>query len=260
MLDLVGREPLSDKQRQYLQNARCSADDLQHILSDILDFAKLEDGKMKLKKADFDLQETLQQMADIYQQLVTAKGLRFLVTDFAPLPRFIRGDALRIRQVMHNLLTNAMKFTEKGKVTFAVYRSERKGRPTLEFSVEDTGIGIEPRMRDKIFRPFVQADSSIHRWGSGTGLGLMISRELVELMGGTMSLDSELGRGTCISFWIPLQEAGSAETENRIILRPRVKKEGKWLENRDPKAENLMHYCMQKLAEEIKLPSKEESP
>ena len=260
MLDLVGREPLSDKQRQYLQNARCSADDLQHILSDILDFAKLEDGKMKLKKADFDLQETLQQMADIYQQLVTAKGLRFLVTDFASLPRFIRGDALRIRQVLHNLLTNAMKFTEKGKVTFAVYRSERKGRPTLEFSVEDTGIGIEPRMRDKIFRPFVQADSSIHRRGSGTGLGLMISRELVELMGGTMSLDSELGRGTCVSFWIPLQEAGSAETENRIILRPRVKMEGKWLENRDPEAENLMHYCMQKLAEEVKLPSTEESP
>ena len=225
MLDLAGQEPLSPKQQQCLQNVRSSTDDLLCILNDILDFAKLENGQMKLERADFDLQETLERMADIYRQLATAKGLRFVVPQYANLPRLVCGDGLRIRQVLHNILTNALNFTEKGKITLAVYRSERKGRPTLEFSVEDTGSGMDEHIKDKIFHPFAQADSRITRKIGGKGLGLTISRELVELMGGGMSMDTELERGTCVSFWIPLQEAdGTAQVGTRIILRPRTQK------------------------------------
>lgn len=226
MLELAGQEPLSEKQQQCLQNVKRSTDDLLCILNDILDFAKLENDQMKLTRANFDLQENIDQIAAIYRQLATAKGLRFVVPKYAGLPQFVCGDALRIRQVLHNILTNALKFTEQGKITFAVYRSERKGRPTLEFSVEDTGIGMDEHIKDKIFHPFGQADGRISRKFSGKGLGLMISRELVDLMGGTMSMDTELGRGTCVSFWIPLQEAdGTAAVGKRIVLRPRGKRQ-----------------------------------
>ena len=226
MLELAGQEPLSEKQQQCLQNVKRSTDDLLCILNDILDFAKLENDQMKLTRANFDLQENIDQIAAIYRQLAMAKGLRFVVPKYAGLPQFVCGDALRIRQVLHNILTNALKFTEQGKITFAVYRSERKGRPTLEFSVEDTGIGMDEHIKDKIFHPFGQADGRISRQFSGKGLGLMISRDLVELMGGTMSMDTELGRGTCVSFWIPLQEADdTAAVGKRIVLRPQGKKE-----------------------------------
>jgi hypothetical protein len=113
-------------------------------------------------------------------------------------------------------------------------------------------------MKNKLFSPFTQADSSTTRLFGGTGLGLMISRQLVELMGGTMSLDSELGRGTCVSFWIPLQEADSAGQERRIFLRPRKKPADKQADT-DPRTENLMHYCMQKLAADEEMAPREES-
>lgn len=225
MLELAGQEPLSEKQQQCLQNVRRSADDLLCILNDILDFSKLENDQVKLARADFNLQETIDQMAVIYRQLATVKGLRFVVPKYADLPQVVRGDALRIRQVLHHILTNALKFTEQGKITFAVYCSERKGRPTLEFSVEDTGIGLDEHIKDKIFHPFGQTGCRSTRKFAGTGLGLMISRDIVELMGGTMSMDTELGRGTCVSFWIPLQELGNtAAVGTRIVLRPQEKK------------------------------------
>ena len=237
MLELAGQEPLSEKQQQCLRNIRCSADDLLCILNDILDFARLENDQMRLTRADFNLQETIDQMAAIYRQLAIAKGLRFVVPQYADLPQFVRGDALRIRQVLHHILTNALKFTEQGKITFAVYRGERKGRPTLEFSVEDTGIGLDEHIKDKIFHPFGQAECNSTRKFGGTGLGLMISRDLVELMGGTMSMDTELGQGTCVSFWIPLQETGNtAEVGKRIVLRPQGKS-GKSAEKHDLKME-----------------------
>lgn len=255
MLELTERTPLTEKQQAYLHNARRSADDLLHLLNDILDFAKLENGRLKLEMMDFDLHDTLERLGTIYQQLIKAKGLRFIMPDFSHLPQFVYGDGLRLRQVLHNILSNALKFTETGKITLAVYQSERHGRATLEFSVEDTGIGVDERMKDRLFRPFSQADSSTTRLFGGTGLGLMISRELVELMGGQVSLDSELGRGTCVSFWIPLQEAASdkgIQEEKRIILRPR--KSGGAIKAVSPLDEartaNLMQYCMQKLVDD----------
>ena len=258
MMELAGREPLSEKQQKCLQNAKRSADDLLHILNDILDFAKLENDKLRLEELDFDLPESLQRIGEIYQPLVAAKGLKFVTTDFSTLPRFIRGDALRLRQVLHNILANALKFTEMGRITLAIYQSVRHEQPTLEFSVEDTGIGVDARMKNKLFSPFTQADSSTTRLFGGTGLGLMISRELVELMGGTMSLDSEPGRGTCVSFWIPLQKADSAGQERRIFLRPRKKPADKQADM-DPRMENLMNYCMQKLAADVEMAPREES-
>ncbi|MBP3781329.1 MAG: hypothetical protein ILA30_06665 [Selenomonas sp.] len=260
MLEMAGREPLSDKQQECLQNARRSADDLMQILNDILDFAKLENGRLSVEKQDFDLHESLNRIANVYRQLVEAKGLKFVQAGLDELPRFINGDALRLRQVLHNMLSNALKFTEKGKITLAAYKSQRNGQPTLEFSVEDTGIGIDEKARKRLFRPFSQADSSTTRLYGGTGLGLTIARELVELMGGAVSLDSEIGRGTCLSFWIPLVEAGAAKPQSRIILRPRSKAEReteKKCSGEDARAENLMHYCMQKLLDGTVLPAKE---
>ncbi|MCR5756661.1 MAG: hypothetical protein K6F95_01975 [Selenomonas sp.] len=266
MIELAGREPLTERQQTYLQNAKRSADDLRRILNDILDFAKLENGKLRMEEIDFDLHETLQRMVTIYQQLIKAKDLRFVVPKFGDLPQFIRGDALRLRQILHNLLSNALKFTETGKITLAVYQSERRDQPTLEFSIEDTGIGVDKRMQDRLFRPFIQADNSTTRLYGGTGLGLVISKELVELMGGHMSLDSEPGRGTCVSFWIPLQAVRSSQEvqePRRIILRPRGSKEkvkpAKKKQNGDIKAENLMHYCMQRLNDDVDLTSREET-
>ncbi|BAL82022.1 putative two-component system sensor histidine kinase [Selenomonas ruminantium subsp. lactilytica TAM6421] len=250
MLELAGREPLSEKQQECLQNAKRSADDLMHILNDILDFAKLENGRLRLERIGFDLHETMARLGTIYQQLASAKGLKFVVTDYSSLPRVVRGDPLRLRQVLHNLLANALKFTESGRITLAAYQSTRKGQPTLEFSVEDTGIGVEEPMIDRIFRPFTQADSSTTRLFGGTGLGLMISRELVELMGGTISIDSELGRGTCVSFWMPLEEADTTAGERRIILRPRTAARKTGADKKphdDARTENLMNYCMQKM-------------
>ena len=254
MLELAGRESLSEKQQTCLHNAKHSAEDLMHILNDILDFAKLENGRMELEQTNFDLHETLQRLVSIYQQLITAKGLKFKVADFQALPQFVQGDALRLRQVLHNILANALKFTETGKITLAVYQSERQGQATLEFSVEDTGIGVDERTKNRLFRPFTQADSSTTRLFGGTGLGLIISRELVELMGGRMSLDSELGRGSCFSFWIPLQQGTDDKCnkeERRIILRPRrLGGEQKLASDIDEvRTENLMHYCLQKLAD-----------
>lgn len=250
MLELAGREPLSGKQQECLQNAKRCADDLLQIINDILDFAKLENGRLHLECIDFDLHDAIARIVAIYEHLVAAKGLQFVVPDFSSLPRYVKGDPLRLRQVLHNLLANALKFTETGKITLAVYESTRNGRATLEFSVEDTGIGVDERMKNKLFRPFTQADSGTTRLFGGTGLGLMISRELVELMGGTVSLDSELGRGTCVSFWMPLVKADSAAGANRIILRPRKEEKGKKKKvHNDPQAENLMNYCMQKLAD-----------
>ena len=262
MLELAGREPLTEKQQECLQNAKHSADDLLHILNDILDFAKLENGRLRLERIGFDLHETLARMGAIYEQLAGAKGLKFVLTDYSSLPQLVQGDPLRLRQVLHNLLANALKFTETGKITLAAYLGSRQGQPTLEFSVEDTGIGVDERMLDRIFRPFTQADSSTTRLFGGTGLGLMISRELVELMGGTISIDSELGRGTCMSFWMPLQEADSTTGEKRIFLRPRKAdgKEGSAVLHDDPRTENLMNYCMQKMANGISLPSREGLP
>ena len=259
MLELAGREPLSPRQQECLQNARRSADDLLHILNDILDFAKLENGKLRLERIGFDLHETLARLGAIYHQLASAKGLKFVLTDYRSLPRLVQGDPLRLRQVLHNLLANALKFTESGKITLAAYSGRRRGQPVLIFSVEDTGIGVDECMIDRIFRPFTQADSSTTRLFGGTGLGLMISRELVELMGGTISIDSEPGRGTCMSFWIPLQEADAPAEERRIYLRPRKsgRKAGLTGKDDDPRTENLMNYCMQKMANGASLPPRE---
>jgi len=189
-----------------------------------------------------------------------------VVPEFKDLPQYIQGDPVRLRQVLYNLLSNALKFTEAGKITLAVYQGQRQGLETLEFSIEDTGIGVDKAMQERLFRPFTQADSSTTRLFGGTGLGLGISRELIELMGGRVSLDSELGRGTCVSFWIPLKNADSTEerkTQKRIILRPRtVDKElrnATKLNNHDVREENLMHYCMQKLADGVELTSREET-
>src|SRR5690606_604560 len=183
-------------QREYLETVKLSADGLLSVINDVLDFSKIEAGKLEIDSAEFDLRETLDSVVKTVALRAHEKKLE-LVCDVAPdVPDFVRGDASRLRQVLLNLVGNAIKFTERGEVVLRVtLESRRHATTTLHFSVTDTGIGIEPSRQTSIFDPFVQADSSTTRNYGGTGLGLTISSRLVTMMGGKIWLESEVGKG-----------------------------------------------------------------
>ncbi|MEQ8406706.1 MAG: MHYT domain-containing protein [Gammaproteobacteria bacterium] len=216
---LTADESLSSQQQQHLKTISVSATSLLHLLDDILDSAKLEKGKMELETVDFSLLEELNQVITVLWVQASAKGLE-LRSEISPqLEGVFQGAPDKIRQVLTNLIGNAIKFTDKGNVTLTVYP---EGNDVV-FAVSDTGIGIPENRLQAIFDPFSQADSSVNRRFGGTGLGTSISKQLVELMGGTISVTSELNVGSCFTFRIPL-EAGSnaamaAETE-QVELPP----------------------------------------
>jgi signal transduction histidine kinase/ActR/RegA family two-component response regulator len=206
MLSLVMDSELSRQQRDYIETAHNSAESLLRILNDILDFSKIDAAAMQLESRPFDLVALLRELDREFFTQMAGRGLdwRVEVPDLPP----VLGDAGRLRQVLVNLVGNAMKFTERGGVTLRVAAISRRQGPeaeevTLEFSVTDTGIGIAPEKQQAIFDPFVQADGSVTRRAGGTGLGLSISRRFVELMGGQMGLSSEPGRGSRFHFAAP---------------------------------------------------------
>ncbi len=202
MTDLVLGTPLSDDQRQSLRTVKVAADNLLSILNDLLDFSKIEAGKLELEPAAFSLRAALGDTLRTLAIRAHIKGLE-LVSDVQPdVPDTLVGDAGRLRQVLLNLVGNAIKFTEGGEV---VMRAEVVGDATSEgvcvrFAVRDTGIGIPPEKQEKIFRAFEQEDTSTTRKYGGTGLGLTIAARLVALMGGSISVDSTLGRGSTFAF------------------------------------------------------------
>lgn len=205
MLGLLHDTELSDRQREFIQIARSSAEALLDIINDILDFSKIEAGKLKIEPIAFDLQTTVEEAGEIFASKVAEKGLDLIVR-FAPnAPRYIIGDSGRVRQVLTNLVGNAIKFTAKGHVLVSI-QCERQtdSRAQLTFSVEDTGIGVAPDRLDHIFEKFTQADASTTRRFGGTGLGLAISKHLVELMGGTIAVTSQPGKGSTFSFSLPV--------------------------------------------------------
>ncbi len=204
-------------QRRYAQIVQSSADQLLGVLNDILDFSKIEAGKLALEALPFDPREAVEQVlvparVDAQKKQLT---LRARVADEVP-DRLV-GDAMRIRQVLFNLVNNAIKFTQSGSVEL---RLECVGSDadstTLRFAVRDTGIGIAEDKRALIFDPFSQADSSMTRRFGGTGLGLSISSRLVEVMGGRIELQSELGRGSEFSFELRLANAVPVATGGSI--------------------------------------------
>ena len=183
--------------------------DMHALINNILDFSKLEAGKFTLEKREFDFRKTIDYVKGNHIHKITEKGLEFFVTISPEVPQRIIGDELRIVQILNNLLSNATKFTSVGKIAVEIVKTAQMGQKAeLFFLVTDTGVGIAKENLDKLFKSFSQVDASISRKYGGTGLGLNISKQLVEMMGGTITVQSELNKGTMFSFsvWVDLPE------------------------------------------------------
>jgi signal transduction histidine kinase/CheY-like chemotaxis protein len=207
MTSLLFDTDLSDEQREYAETARKSADGLLMIINDILDFSKIEAGKLEIEVVDFCLRTALEEVCEVMAGRATEKGLEIACLVHADVPTALRGDPGRLRQVLTNFVSNAVKFTAKGEVIVeATLVSETQSEVVVRVAVTDTGIGIPAARKDRLFRTFSQVDASTTRKYGGTGLGLAISKQLCELMGGTVGADSEPGRGSTFWFTVHLQK------------------------------------------------------
>jgi CheY-like chemotaxis protein len=201
MTDLALDSDLKPEQREYLCLVKSSADSLLQILNEILDFSKIEAGKIELDPVPFTLHEIVGDVMKSLSVRAHGKGLELTYRILADVPDHLIGDSLRLRQIIVNLVNNAIKFTEAGEVSVSVQAEpETPDIVRLHFSVHDTGIGIPPHLQDLIFDPFTQADGSSTRRFGGTGLGLTISKRLVTLMGGRIWVESEIGKGSTFHF------------------------------------------------------------
>ncbi len=205
MLELISRGQLSLDQRDMLQTATGSSLQLLRIVDDILDYSKLEANKLELEITTFNLRELLDGVVQLLQRTAESRQLR-LGLDIEPSVRLlVRGDPIRLRQVLSNLIGNAIKFTERGSIDIQLRRlGETRAQHLLRFQVRDTGIGIAPDQQARLFRSFAQADASTTRLYGGTGLGLAICKRIIDLMGGRIGVESEPGRGATFWFEIPL--------------------------------------------------------
>ncbi len=204
VVKMFDKEGLSFAQREMIDLIVSSTETLLVIINDILDFSKIEAGKMTVESVPFTLLGAVGAASGFFATQAQDKGLSFEVSVDSHLPEWVLGDPNRLRQILMNLCSNALKFTSEGRIRVRV---EPKDKPLVRFEVSDSGIGMTPEQTKKLFAAFVQADSSVTRKYGGTGLGLSISRKLVELMGGVIGVESELGRGTTFWFELPLQEA-----------------------------------------------------
>jgi len=205
MLDLLLQGALSANQLEMVRTAYQSSQQLLRIVDDILDYSKLEADRLELETTNFNLRELLENVIRLMDRPAESKGLRLYLHLDAAVRLPVRGDPVRLRQVLTNLISNAVKFTEKGSVSVHVQRlGETATQHQLRVEVRDTGIGIPPEAMDRLFNAFSQADASTTRLYGGTGLGLAICKRIVELMGGRIGVTSEIGRGTDFWFEIPL--------------------------------------------------------
>jgi signal transduction histidine kinase/CheY-like chemotaxis protein/HPt (histidine-containing phosphotransfer) domain-containing protein len=208
LLEILRDTKLEPDQRDYLNTAYQSARHLLRIIDDILDYSKIEANKLELETVGLNLREVLDSVVRMLEKPAEAKGLKIQVVIDPNVRLACRGDPVRLRQVLSNLVSNAIKFTERGQVTIQVSRrGETRTHSELMFAVKDTGVGIPKEKADRLFQPFSQADTSTTRNYGGTGLGLVICKRLVELMGGQIGLKSEVGRGSIFWFTVPLLKA-----------------------------------------------------
>jgi signal transduction histidine kinase/DNA-binding response OmpR family regulator/HPt (histidine-containing phosphotransfer) domain-containing protein/HAMP domain-containing protein len=210
---LALKTPLNPKQRDYVSKVHNAGTSLLGVINDVLDFSKIEAGKLDLETTDFQIDDVIGSVITLTAQKAHDKGLELLVDVARTIPEHLRGDPLRLGQILTNLVNNAVKFTERGEIRLAIELLERAGdKVELKFSVRDTGMGMTPEQAAKLFQPFTQADMSTTRKHGGTGLGLTISRRLVELMGGRIWLQSEPGAGSTFFFtaWLELSAAKAA--------------------------------------------------
>ena len=218
---LLGTE-LDDRQRQYAEGVKGAGQALLAIINDILDFSKIEAGKLELEVVDFTLADVVEEAAGLVASAAQRKGLELVAYCFPGLPAGVRGDPARLRQVLLNLASNAVKFTEHGEVVVRARLVDESDQAlVVRFEVVDTGIGIAEVDTHRLFDPFSQADASTTRRFGGTGLGLAISRQLVALMGGDLGVESEVGRGSTFWFTLPLgRPAHGNEAPSRPFHHP----------------------------------------
>jgi two-component system sensor histidine kinase/response regulator len=218
MTGLLLDTELDKEQREYTETIQKSADSLLDIINDILDYSKIESGKIELENIDFDLRVTVESLGDLLAVKAHEKGMEYVARIHHDVPSRLRGDPGRLRQILINLVGNAIKFTETGEI--AIHRlleNEDNTHATVRFRVSDTGIGIPAGHMDRLFDSFSQADNSTTRKYGGTGLGLSISKRLAETMGGRIGVESEKGRGSV--FWFTaIFEKNTAGKEKSLIV------------------------------------------
>ena len=203
MVQAMANDPLEDTQRQRLEIVRGSGQALLQIINNVLDISKIEVGRIDLSPVVFELRPVVEDLAQLYAALAADKGLAFGVEVDPGADGWCFGDEVRLRQVLSNLLSNALKFTDEGGVSAKVRRDGEQ----LVFVVSDTGIGISDEQAPRLFERFVQADASTTRRFGGTGLGLAICREIAKLLGGEISFTSASGEGSCFTFKVPMRSA-----------------------------------------------------
>lgn len=214
MADLLAGTTLDDEQQHFVKTILTSGDALLHVINDILDFSKIESGKMELDYADFNLRTCVEEVLDLFAGKAAEAGLDLLYEIDAGVPTHIMGDDLRLRQILMNLVGNAIKFTQKGEVLIRVYKENLQGAEiTIGFSVIDTGIGVSEEQQEKLFKAFSQVDGSSTRRYSGTGLGLVICQKLVYLMHGEINVTSSEGHGSEFKFTIKTKPGNITEAE-----------------------------------------------
>lgn len=212
MIGLLLDTSINNEQREYIETARVSGNILLDVISNVLDYAKIESGSKEVEDLDFSVQTLIDDIIETFSSQIHRKHLTVDAYIDPLVPAWLTGDSTKIRQVLNHLVSNAIKFTKKGEVSIRVASLEKnKDNNLLLFEVSDTGIGILPEVRDILFQPFTQGDSSLSRKYGGTGLGLIISKKLVELLGGEISVESIPGRGTKFSFQLSLKECVSPE-------------------------------------------------
>jgi signal transduction histidine kinase/CheY-like chemotaxis protein/HPt (histidine-containing phosphotransfer) domain-containing protein len=224
LLDLLLSSPMPPDQREHVQTAFGSAKQLLRIVDDILDYSKLEANKLELESVGLNLKDMLEGVLRLMEKPAESKGLKLSLNIDGGVRLAVRGDPTRLRQILTNLLSNAIKFTEKGTVSISVTkRGETRTQHELRFEVRDTGVGLTAVAAAKLFQPFSQAESSTTRTYGGTGLGLVICKRIVDLMGGTIGVDSTPGKGSLFWFQIPMLKAlGDIGLKKRDINGARV--------------------------------------
>ncbi len=226
MASLLSETTLTPEQREYTNIIRSSGDALLTVINDILDFSKIESGKMELESKDFDLRESIEEILDLFASKAAQTKLELLYQLNVNVPRWIVGDSLRLKQVLINLIGNALKFTPTGEIFIGVevLTVTEEGQHVLNFKVKDTGIGIPKDKVSRLFKAFTQVDSTTTRKYGGTGLGLVISEKLVALMGGSISVESVPGEGTTFSFTITTRAGGAKECKTYDMTEVRGKR------------------------------------
>jgi two-component system sensor histidine kinase/response regulator len=240
---LLRETTLSARQNEYLQKVQNSTELLLNIINDILDFSKIEAGKLDIEMVEFDINTMLESVSNLISVKTNQKGLELVFDIDNNVPAKLVGDPLRIQQILTNLMGNSVKFTEKGEISLKVKRLPSEGEEIIvQFEVGDTGIGLTQEQVAKLFRSYQQAASSTSRKYGGTGLGLTISKQLVELMGGEIGVESEYKKGSVFTFYITFASPETVEQRRyHLPFKSLTEKEVLIVEEHDKSAEALMH-------------------